>query len=258
MEPNVDTDRVSVRQITKAVAKNFVIEHHYSHRFSSCKYALGVFYRDKEEHAFFGGDNEKLIGTIIYGHPVCNRAIQSITSDSSLELGSVLELTRLVIADNFGRNIESHVIASSFRWLKKNAPEIKVLISYADPEQNHAGTIYQATNWLYQGLGASKLMLDYSIRLHDDGPWIPSRTVTSRFKSKNLKRLAETIGHKFYRKEEASKHRYLYFLCGKREKKELLKKLKFPLQPYPDPNTKWTPPIHTIELVNGEVKLTYL
>jgi len=257
MEPRVDTSKVSLRQITKAVARDFIVKHHYSHRFSSCRYALGVFYEEDEEHPFFEGKHERLIGAMVYGHPVCNKAVDSITADASLSLAAVLELTRFVIYDGYGSNIESHTIGLSFRWLRQNAPEVKVLISYADPEEHHAGTIYQATNWLYQGLGTSKLMPDYSIKEMPDGPWIHSRSVGARWGSKNLQKLAETIGHVFWRKEESSKHRYIYFLCNRKEKKEILRKLKLPIFPYPD-STKWEPPIQEVRLVNGTVEVIYL
>jgi len=256
MEPKVETSRVSVKQITKAVAKDFIVKHHYSHRFSSCRYALGVFYEEEEEHPFFEGKNETLIGAMIYGHPVCNKAIDSVTTDARLPLEAVLELTRLVILDNYGSNIESFVIGQSFRWLKQNDPSVKVLISYADPEENHAGTIYQATNWLYQGIGASKLMPDYSIKEIEGGPWIHSRSVGARWGSKNLQKLADKIGHVFWRKEESSKHRYIYFLCNRREKKELMKVLKLPLVSYPDTKVRWTPPIQEVILVDGKVLIT--
>jgi len=258
IEPNVDTSRVSVRPITKSVAKQFVIEHHYSHRASLCRYALGIFYREEHGHKFFSGDNETLIGVIVYRHPVGSLAVNSVTTDGSLPSDSVLELTRLVILDEYGRNIESFVLGKSFRWLRHNDPKVKVLISYADPEANHNGTIYQATNWLYQGIGASKLMPSYSVRLLEDGPWIHSRTVGSRWSTRNVEKLANLIGHRFWRKEESSKHRYIYFLCGKREKKCILANLKLPLVPYPDSSFKWNPPIEQIELIDGKVDTQWL
>jgi hypothetical protein len=253
----VDTSNVIVRQITKAVARDFIIQHHYSHRFSSCRYALGIYYEEKEEHPFFSGTNEKLIGALIFGHPVCNKTVDSITADASLHLDDVLELTRLVILDGYGSNIESFCLGQSFRWLKKHAPNIKVLVAYADPEYGHDGTIYKASNWIYQGIGASKLMPDYQVRLFPDSKWIHSRTVGAKFGPKNLRKLAEKIGHKFWRKEETSKHRYIYFLCNKKEKKEIMKKLKLPIVPYP----KWTsmkPLIQEIEIINNDLVVRYI
>lgn len=254
-ETFVDTERVILRQINKKVAKEFIVRHHYSHRFSSCRYALGIYYLEEEDHPFFSGENESLIGVMIYGHPVLNRAIQSLTDDDSLETHEVLELTRLVILDGYGKNIESHAIAQSFKWLKENDPSVKILISYADPEYDHNGTIYQATNWLYQGMGYAKLMPNHSIKEHPDGPWIHSRTAAVKWGNRGLENLYDKIGHIFWRKEEPAKHRYIYFLCSKGEKKRLLKKLKTPIFPYPDKDFEWNPPIERIELIDGEPKV---
>lgn len=232
-EGYVNVDKMIVRHINKDVAASFIIKHHYTHKASSCRYALGL-YVVEESHSFFEGASEKLIGVMTYGHPVSNRTVASITKTHPLELDEVLELTRLVCFDGYGKNLESHFIGASFKWLKQNAPEVKVLVSYADPEQTHTGTIYRATNWYYQGCGVSKLMPDYSIKLFENSEWIHSRTVGERYGNKNVENLASTIGHTFWRKEETAKHRYIYFLCNKKEKKKLLGDLKIPIIDYKD------------------------
>jgi len=229
----VDTMKTIVRHINKNVAASFIEKYHYTHKASSCRYALGLYYIE-ESHSFFEGANEKLIGVMTYGHPVSNRTVASITKTHPLELDEVLELTRLVCLDGYGKNLESHFIGASFKWLKENAPEVKVLVSYADPEQTHTGGIYRATNWLYQGCGVSKLMPDYSIRLFENSDWIHSRTVGERYGNKNVENIASTIGHTFWRKEETAKHRYIYFLCNKKEKKKLMGDLKIPVMDYKD------------------------
>jgi hypothetical protein len=233
----VNTRQLIVRQINKNLAASFVIQHHYTHKASSCRYALGLYFVEDNEHKFFEGKVEKLIGVMTYGHPVSNRTVASITNEHKLELDEVLELTRLVVLDGgdkyrYGCNTESWFIGQSFKWLKKNAPEVKVLVSYADPEQEHSGSIYRATNWMYQGCGVSKLMPDFSILLVEDGLWMHSRTVGSKFGNKSVDNLAKRIGHTFYRKEETAKHRYIYFLCDKKEKKQLISDLKIPILPY--------------------------
>lgn len=254
MSKYVDTSKVTVRPITRAVARNFVVKHHYSHRFSQCKVALGLY--DTSATSKFFDKYEELVGCMVYGHPVCNKAVDSITVDESLNNGEVLELTRLFIDDLGIKNIESWFLGQSFRWLKKNMPEVKVLIAYSDPEYGHVGTIYQATNFLYQGIGASKLMPDYQVKLFPNSSWIPSRTVGEKFGPKNPQKLAEKIGHKFWRKMESSKHRYIYFLCDKREKKEIMSKLKLPILPYPKKDEKWIAPVEQLELINEKVKIT--
>ena len=228
----VDKSRVTIREISKNVARDFIEKHHYTKKASSTRYAIGIFYREDAEHMFFGGDNEKLIGCLTYGHPVSNRTVNSIAD--GLELDEILELTRLVCLDGYGKNLESFSIAQSFDWLKKNDPRVKVLVSYADPEQSHTGGIYRATNWVYQGCGASKLMPDFSIKLKENDLWIHSRSVSARFGNKNINNLAKIIGKTFWRKEETSKHRYIYFLCNKKEKKRILNNLKMPIISYKD------------------------
>jgi len=203
----VNTSRVSVREISKDVASNFIKKYHYTKKASSTRYALGVFYREETEHMFFAGENEQLIGCMTYGHPVSNRTIDSIVD--GLELDEVLELTRLVCLDGYGKNLESFVIAQSFQWMRDNDSKVKVLVSYADPEQAHTGGIYRATNWIYQGCGYSKLMPDFSLRLKEDDLWIHSRSVGAKFGNKNVENLAKTIGHTFWRKEETAKQRYI-------------------------------------------------
>lgn len=248
----VDTEKVTIRPITKKTAKDIIEKHHYTHNFSSCRYSLGVYYKKENVHKFLDTNNEELIGCIVYGHPVGSLAVNSISEE--LEFNNVLELTRLFIFDGYGKNIESFVISQSFRWLKKNAPNIKVLISYADPEQSHLGIIYQATNWNYQGIGYSKLMPSYSIRLTENGEWIHSRTVGSKFQSRNIEHLKRVIGKTFWRKEESSKHRYLYFLCDKREKKRLVNSLKYPPMKYPKDTEQFKPVIETIMVINKELQ----
>jgi len=42
-------------------------------------------------------------------------------------------------------------VAMSLKELKKDCPLCRLVVSYADCDKNHLGTIYQATNWIYTG-----------------------------------------------------------------------------------------------------------
>jgi len=233
MESYVDTTRVSIRPIYKPLARDMIEKNHYSGRLSSCRYPLGVFYKTDNAHQFFDETEEKLIGVACYGFPVGRRVVGSIFNEEILENKNVLELTRLFIHDGYGKNIESHVISASFKWMKQFAPNIKVLISYADPEQSHDGAIYQATNWIYQGCGDFQLAPTYSLRLTEDGVWMHSRSVYSKFGSANPKKMVKSIGHTFWLKKEASKHRYIYFLGNKKENRKFHSVMKHPEMKYP-------------------------
>ena len=63
--------------------------------------------------------------------------------------------------------------------MKQYAPDIKVLVSYVDPEQSHDGAIYHATNWIYQYCGDFQLAPTYSLRLNEEDDWMHSRNVYS-------------------------------------------------------------------------------
>ena len=51
--------KVSVREISKKIAKEMIVKHHYSHAWTSCRYALGIFYETDNEHSFFDEKEEK-------------------------------------------------------------------------------------------------------------------------------------------------------------------------------------------------------
>ena len=231
-----DTSRVSVREISSAVAKEIIVKKHYTHAWTACRYALGIFYRTDESNAV--GDSHKLIGCLVYGFPVGARAANSVSD--SITKDNILELTRLYCDDGYGSNIESYALGQSFKWFRENDKMIKILISYADNGQEHLGGIYQATNWIYQGMNTDiALMPNYGISLSNDPyKWIHSRTVFSMWGSGNLEALRIAIGKdgykEFWRREEPPKHRYVQILAqDKKEKKDLMKRLKHEIRPYP-------------------------
>jgi hypothetical protein len=250
MSAFVDTSKIFLREINPKVAKDMIVTNHYSHAWTMCSVAIGIFIEIDGDSDFFN-DTEKLVGCLIYGNPVGRSAAASICE--SVEINEVYELTRLWISDELGKNAESYCISQSFRWLKENHPHVKMLISYSDPDQKHLGGIYQATNWIYQGQGEGiQLMPNYSVSLRNDPyKWIHSRTVFSKFGSHNVEKLKLSIGQTFWRRQEPSKHRYIYFLTGKAITRKLKKKLKHPPLPYPKSSKDYN---ETIQEIKGEFK----
>ena len=235
MSEYFDPSLIYLKSINKNVAKSLIEKNHYTHKWSLCTVAYGVYYKEFIESTFFGGFNERLIGVLVYGNAVGRNASTSICP--LLTNNNVLELTRLWIADGYGKNIESYCIAESFRLLNKEYPHIKSILSYADSEAGHTGTIYQATGFLYQGDNYVDIaiMPNYSVSLI--GPteynWIHSRSVYSRWKTHSVDKLKERIGRTFWRKRESGKHRYIKFISNKIENKKLVKSLKHKVLPYP-------------------------
>ena len=232
----VDASKVSVAPIAKSIAKDMIIKKHYTHAWTACRYALGI-YHTMDENDIFGNDQE-LVGVAVYGFPVGAKASTSVCE--GLTKDNILELTRLYVDDGYGSNIESCALGKTFQWLKDNDKNIKVLLSYANNGQGHVGGIYKATNWIYQGLNTDiALMPNWGISLSNDPyDWIHSRTVFNNWGSGNLEHLRKEIGKQgykeFWRREEPPKHRYIQILAqNKKEKKDLMKRLKHEIRPYP-------------------------
>lgn len=237
--------KVIVRKIEKPKAEEMIVKYHYTHKWSLCQVTYGIFYVMDYDIPFFENvKDEKLIGCIVFGQPVGRSAAESISE--LIKVNEVFELTRLFCHDGYGKNIESYSISKALQLVQKDFPKIKAIISYSDCEQGHVGIIYQASGFYYQGNSALALMPNFSISLV--GPpykWMHSRTTFATFGSHNVEYLKRKIGHTFWRKKEATKHRYVYILGNKLQKKKILSYLKHPFLPYPK-DTSFTEEIEEI------------
>jgi hypothetical protein len=206
----------SISLIDKNIAKKLIIENHYSHKWTSCRYAIGLF------------DGDKLIGVAVYGFPVGRQTVKSITPN--LNNSDVLELTRLWLVDEAPKNSESYFLGQTFKWLRDNT-NVKVLISYSDPMQEHLGIIYQATNWLYQG-NSTMLIKGYLHKIN--GETMHPRSVVALYGTIKVDELKK-IDPNYERIEMKKKHRYLYIL-HKKDRNKIISELKHKILPYPKNN----------------------
>ena len=230
MSDYCDTTKLSIRPVTKNKAKQMVVKYHYSKLWTKCSVALGLFHQTGNEHAFFDEPEEKMVGVIVYGDPIGRLTGQSISDE--IERTEVLELTRLFIHDGYGSNIESWFISQSIKWLRRFEPNIKALISYASPVEGHSGTIYQATNWIYQG-NNNRWNDGWLFKFKPDGRWKHGRTIFPYYNSNDPKEIQKKVTEPFWIRKEQQKHRYVYILAGKRDKKNILNTLKHETLPYP-------------------------
>lgn len=63
-------------------------------------------------------------------------------------------MRRLACIDDTCRNAESYFIGQTIKWLKRNAPMVRIIISYADEQFGHHGIIYKAANFKHVGMTA--------------------------------------------------------------------------------------------------------
>lgn len=198
-----------VEQIDYKTAMDAVIKNHYLHRKCPCSVAFGMF--DKRTN--------ELVGVITYGVPCSSTLLKGICGEE--EMHNVYELNRLWVSDSVPKNGESYLISSTIRKLDK-----EIIVSFADSSQGHVGYVYQATNFLYCGLSAK--FRDPKVRGFEN------KHHATYAHGMTMKQIIETYGEEnVYYVDRPRKHRYIYFNCGKFRRKELLKKLKYKIQPYP-------------------------
>jgi hypothetical protein len=90
-------------------------------------------------------EDERFIGVVIFSYG----ATPQIGSPYNLKQIQVCELTRIAL--NKHSVYVSKILSIAIRFLKKANPGLRLIVSFADTEQNHHGGIYQATNWIYAG-----------------------------------------------------------------------------------------------------------
>lgn len=151
-------------------------------------------------------ENGNFIGSVIFGRGANFR----IGDPFCLKQTECVELVRVALTKHF--NPVSKIMALALKWLKKQSPDIRLIVSYADEEQGHHGGIYQATNWIYSGKSQGSEKVFYKNK------WVHKRTVDSIF------------GHHkgFLTKKTSGKHTYLMPLDD-----EMRKKIKLLSKPYP-------------------------
>ncbi len=208
--PVLDVSRCEARLINYETAARMVETYHYAHRVPSIVVAVGMFV------------DGILAGCLTYGIPPSHQLCEAFG-----ESGNVLELNRLFVFDWVRRNGESWLIGQSFQ---KVPNPYNILVSYADISQSHIGYIYQATNWLYTGLGntggsGSREKIINGQRMH-------AKAINNTYGTIKKDDLYN-LGLEVQEIEKSFKHRYVYFLGNKRQRRELRKALKWPVLPYP-------------------------
>lgn len=180
---------------------------HYAKTVPSIKYAFNVF-----------NHNDEWCGVIIYSEG----ANRNIGKPFHLYSGEVLELVRVAL--NGKQETTSQAVAMTLRELHKKAPHIKMIVSYADLDQNHVGTIYQATNWIYLGKVKENALGGFLI----NGKKRHQRFIYSKGIKTSLDVIKKYIDPRAKKIISKGKHKYI-FVFDKKIKKKWLKQSK----PYP-------------------------
>ena len=158
-------------------------------------------------------------GVILYG----TGATPNIGSQYNLKQGQVIELVRMAL--NGKQRSTSKSMALSLKLLIKKLPLCKLVVSYADIDQNHTGIIYQATNWYYVGECNQNTRTGFII----NGKKIHNKSLHGMGKEQSLKG-ARSIDPNATEYISKGKRKYIYPLD-----KSLIHLCKSLSKPYPKP-----------------------
>jgi len=151
-------------------------------------------------------EDGKFIGVVIFGRG----ANKNMLTQFGLKQDDGAELVRIALRSH--QTPVSKIMVTAIKFLKRNSQGLKMLVSYADPDQGHHGGIYQATNWIYAGLSAKAIKVWYK------GKWAHKKTVDdARVDQTNLQK-----------KVVQGKHKYLFPLDH-----SIKAKIKLFHKPYP-------------------------
>lgn len=116
-------------------AAKFAVEHwHYSKSLPAGKAVhVGVW------------EDAQFVGALIFSRG----ASDAIGKPYGLEQTQIAELARVALRHH--RSPVSRIISIALRMMRSICPGLRMLVSYADPSQNHHGGIYQAGGWTFVG-----------------------------------------------------------------------------------------------------------
>lgn len=131
---------IIVKVIPAKIAVPFVKQHHYSGKVVNMSTLhFGCFLDDK------------LHGVMSYGPPMDKRNVLKLVDSgkqtNNQKWNEMIELNRMAFDDYLPKYSESRCIAISIKLIKKNAPQIKWILSFSDGTQCGDGTIYRASGF---------------------------------------------------------------------------------------------------------------
>jgi len=131
---------IIVKVINSKIANAFVKKHHYSGKVVNMSSLHFGCFLDNQLH-----------GVMSYGSPMDKRNVLPLVDSGETDINKrwneMLELNRMAFDDYLPKYSESRCIAISIRMIKKNAPQIKWILSYSDATQCGDGTIYRASGF---------------------------------------------------------------------------------------------------------------
>jgi hypothetical protein len=186
----------TVKRVSRKDVENFIETWHYSKSINGCiaDYC----------YALYDADGV-MKGAMFYGRMAMANQWKKFGDNPD----DVIELRRLCCVDDTPKNTESYFIGKTLRMLSKDWGG-KTVVSYADKQHGHVGTIYKASNFKMVGEISGARVIVWGDRQYHD------KTIRTKYKGK-LKPFAKRVkdalesGDAHYMKT-AGKYTFVYEL----------------------------------------------
>ena len=178
---------IELKVIPAKIANDFVRKHHYSGKVVSNSFLHFGAFLDKRLH-----------GVMSFGHSLDKAKIQKLVKNTGWN--EFCELNRMAFDDYLPRNSESYCIGKALRLLKKNAPHLKWVISFADGCSCGDGTIYRASNFVLTQIKKNSTMW-----INDKGDKVQNMSFATN----------PALNKKDFKRLDGYMLRYVYFLDKK-------------------------------------------
>ena len=192
---------IELKVIPANIANDFVRKHHYS----------GKVVPNSQVH--FGAflDNN-LHGVMSFGCSMDKRKTLSLVKNTGWN--EFIELNRMAFDEYLPKNSESRCIGIAIKLIKKNAPHIKWIISFADGCQCGDGTIYRASGFVLTAIKKNTTILKMP-----NGEIVADKTLNSKNHIGADGRSGSSIAkEKGAKPLDGHQLRYIYFIDKSKQK----------------------------------------
>ena len=178
---------IELKVIPAKIANDFIKKHHYSGKVVNNSFLHFGAFLDKRLH-----------GVMSFGHSLDKAKTQKLVKNTGWN--EFCELNRMAFDDYLPRNSESYCIGKALRLLKKNAPHLKWVISFADGCSCGDGTIYRASNFVLTQIKKNSTMW-----INDNGDKVQNMSFATN----------PALNKKDFKRLDGYMLRYVYFLDKK-------------------------------------------
>lgn len=145
----IDVKKIVIKRIDSKHANDFIRKYHYSGKIvPNSQLHFGAFY------------DEKLHGVMSFGASMDKRKVGATVRGTGWN--EFTELNRMAFDEFLPKNSESRALSVAIRLIRKHAPHIKWIVSFADATQSGDGTIYRASGFVLVNIKKNHQILEWN------------------------------------------------------------------------------------------------